>query len=86
LVAEFLKNLAELLANSADNSVNSAKFCISKNFLFLSHVNYISTEFFWFSLNLSKFFYNVTKSLGRDFSLPAEFCNTDFMPGIMLHL
>jgi hypothetical protein len=41
-----------------DNSVNSIKFCVSTNFLFLSHVRYISTKFSQFS---AIFFSNFTK-------------------------
>jgi hypothetical protein len=50
-----LKNPAEFSANSADNSVNSAEFRISKNFMFLLHINYISAEFFQFSTKFSEF-------------------------------
>jgi hypothetical protein len=55
-VAEFFENLAELLANLANNSVSLTEFRISKIFLFLSHVNYISAKFFWFSTIFSEFF------------------------------
>jgi hypothetical protein len=43
------------LKNLADNSVNSAEFCIFKFFLFLSHVSCNSAEFFWFLMNFSDF-------------------------------
>jgi hypothetical protein len=48
-MASFRQNLAELSANSVDNSVNSAEFHISKNFMVLSHVSCNSTEFSRFS-------------------------------------
>jgi hypothetical protein len=55
-VAEFSKDLVELSANLADNSVNSTEFCSSKIFLFLSHINCISAEFSRFSTIFSEFF------------------------------
>jgi hypothetical protein len=55
-VAKFLKKSAELSANSPDNSVNSTEFRIPKILLILSHVNCISTKFFWFLMIFSEFF------------------------------
>jgi hypothetical protein len=46
----FQKKSAKLSANSADNSVNSTEFHISKILLFISHINYISAKFSQFSM------------------------------------
>jgi hypothetical protein len=53
-VTEFLRIRAELSIKSVDNLANSTGFYIFENFLFLTCLNCILTEFFWFFLNFLK--------------------------------
>jgi hypothetical protein len=52
---EFLWIQTELSAKPADNSANSAGFCIFEIFMFLVCLNYISADFFWILLIFFKF-------------------------------
>jgi hypothetical protein len=47
--------MTDFFEKSADNSVKLAKFQVSKFFLFLARLNFVSAEFFRFSSNFSKF-------------------------------
>jgi hypothetical protein len=43
--------MADNSVKPVDNSVKPVKFQVFKFFLFLSRVNFVSTEFLWFLLN-----------------------------------
>jgi hypothetical protein len=72
-MASFRQNLAELSANSVDNSVNSAEFHISKNFMVLSHVSCNSTEFSRFSPIFFEFCKMRRIRQGTNFPFPPNF-------------
>jgi hypothetical protein len=46
--------MIEFFEKPADNSVRPAEFQVFKIFLFLSRLNFVSVEFFWFLLNFIK--------------------------------
>jgi hypothetical protein len=50
--------MIEFFEKMVDNSVKPAEFWIFKIFLFLSRLNFVSTEFFRFLLNFTDFLKN----------------------------
>jgi hypothetical protein len=50
-MTEFFEKLGDNSVKPVDNSVKPAEFQVFKIFLFLSHLNFVSAEFFWFLPN-----------------------------------
>jgi hypothetical protein len=54
-MSDFFKKPVDNSVKSVDNLVKLAEFWVFKIFLFLSRLNFVLTEFFWFLSNFTDF-------------------------------